>query len=98
MAHYVILFHFSHQGIEHLKGSPDRIAALKTAAAKHKIKIKEFFCVMGQYDSMFIVDAPNDEAVAQLSLTIGSQGNVRTETMRAFNEEEYRKLVAAATA
>jgi uncharacterized protein with GYD domain len=53
---------------------------------------------MGRYDSMFILDAPNDEAVAQLSLTIGAEGNVRTETLRAFNEQEFRKLVAAAVA
>jgi uncharacterized protein with GYD domain len=98
MAQYLILFHFTHQGMDHLKGSPDRIAAIKAAAARHKVKVKEFYSLMGQYDSMFIVEAPADEAVAQLSLTIGAQGNVRTETLRAFNEEEFRKLVTAATA
>ena len=98
MAHYVVLFHFTHHGIDHLKQSPDRIDAIKAAAAKHKVKIKEFFALMGRYDSMFILDAPNDEAVARLSLTIGAEGNVRTETLRAFNEEEFRKLVAAAIA
>lgn len=98
MAHYVILFHFTHQGMDHLKGSTDRVDAIKAAAARHKVKIKEFFALMGRYDTMFVVDAPNDEAVAQLSLTIGAQGNVRTETFRAFNEEEFRKLVAAAVA
>jgi uncharacterized protein with GYD domain len=43
MAHYVVLFHFTHHGIDHLKQSPDRIDAIKAAAAKHKVKIKEFF-------------------------------------------------------
>jgi uncharacterized protein with GYD domain len=56
-------------------------------------KVKEFYSMMGQYDSMFIVEAPNDDVMAQLSLTVGAQGNVRTETHRAFNEEEYRKIV-----
>jgi uncharacterized protein with GYD domain len=49
--------------------------------------------MMGQYDSMFIVEAPNDDVMAQLALTVGAQGNVRTETHRAFNEDEYRKIV-----
>ena len=98
MAHYVILFHLTHEGMEHLKDSPSRIDAIKKAAARHKIKIKQFFALMGQYDTMFVLDAPSDEAVAQLALTIGAHGHVRTETMRAFDEQEYRKLVAAAVA
>ena len=98
MAHYVILFHFTHQGMDHLKSSTDRVDAIRAAAARHNVKVKEFFALMGRYDTMFLVEAPNDEAVAQLSLTIGAEGNVHTETLRAFNEAEFRKLVAAAVA
>ncbi len=49
---------------------------------------------MGQYDTLFIVEAPNDETVAKLALHIAEQGNVRVETHRAFTEAEFRKLLS----
>ena len=48
--------------------------------------------MMGQYDSMFIVEAPSDDVIAQCALSVGAQGNVRTETHRAFNEDEYNEF------
>ena len=94
MASYVILFHHTHQGIEHVKQSPDRVDTLKKMFSKHGAKIKDFYALLGQYDSLFIVEAPNDETVAKLSLYIAEQGNVRVETHRAFTEVEFRKLLS----
>jgi len=94
MASYVMLFHYTHQGVEHVKQSPDRVDALKKMFAKHGAKIKEFYALLGQYDSLFIVEAPNDETVAKLSLYVAEQGNVRIETHRAFSETEFRKLLS----
>lgn len=50
---------------------------------------------MGQYDMVVISEAPNDETVAKLALKSGAMGYIRTETLRAFTEAEYRKIVAA---
>ena len=94
MASYVMLFHYTHQGIEHVKQSPERVDALKKIFSKHGVKIKDFYALLGQYDSLFIVDAPNDETVAKLSLYVAEQGSVRVETHRAFTEAEFRKLVS----
>jgi uncharacterized protein with GYD domain len=94
MASYVMLFHYTHQGIEHVKQSPDRVDTLKKIFTKHGAKIKEFYALLGQYDSIFIVEAPNDETVAKLSLHVAEQGNVRIETHRAFSEVEFRKLLS----
>jgi uncharacterized protein with GYD domain len=68
-------------------------------AAKQLVKslggeIKGFYLVMGEYDFVLISEAPNDEVVAKAVIMTGMQGNVRTRTMRAFTEEEYRKIVA----
>jgi len=49
---------------------------------------------MGKYDTVLVVEAPDDETIAKLTLAIGSLGNVRTETLRAFTEDEYRKIIA----
>ena|SRR5712692_7302954 len=95
MPTYVILFHLTHQGLDHLRGSPDRVDAAKKVFEQHGAKVKDFYSMMGQYDSMFIVEAPNDEALAQAILTVSAQGNVRTESHRAFTEDEYRAIVKA---
>jgi uncharacterized protein with GYD domain len=58
-------------------------------------EVKAFYLVMGQYDGVVIVEAPNDETIAKISLASGTRGTVRTETLRAFTEEEYRKILAA---
>jgi uncharacterized protein with GYD domain len=50
---------------------------------------------MGEYDSLLIIEAPSDELMAQLALGVESKGNVRTETLRAFTEDEFRKIVAS---
>jgi len=57
-------------------------------------EIKEFYLVMGQYDIVLIVEAPDDRTMAKATLAVGSLGNVRTETLRAFTEDEYRKVIA----
>ncbi len=44
---------------------------------------------------MLVMEAPDDETCARLSLTIGAAGNVRVETLRAFSEDEFRRIVAA---
>jgi uncharacterized protein with GYD domain len=50
--------------------------------------------LLGQYDTLFIVDAPNDETVPKLPLYVAEQGNARIETHRAFTEAEFRKLLS----
>lgn len=95
MAVYIMLFRFTDQGIRNIKDSPGRVEAARQAFRAVGAEVKEFFLVMGQYDTVFIVEAPDDEAVARAALKIGSLGNVRTETLRAFTEGEYRKIIAA---
>jgi uncharacterized protein with GYD domain len=57
-------------------------------------ELKEFYLVSGRYDMVVIAEAPNYETVSKLALTIGSQGSVRTETLCAFTEDEYRKIIS----
>jgi uncharacterized protein with GYD domain len=50
---------------------------------------------MGRYDAVVIGEAPDDETATKLAMTIGSAGSIRTETLRAFTEDEYRDIIAA---
>ena len=94
MASYVMLFHYTHQGVEHVKQSPDRVDALRKIFSRHGAKIKDFYALLGQYDTLFIIEAANDETVAKLALYVAEQGNVRVETHRAFTEAEFRKILS----
>jgi len=95
MAKFIVLFRFTEQGIRNIKESPDRVEAAKSTFRDAGAEVKEFFMVMGQYDTVFIVDAPDDASVAWACLAEASKGNVRTEILRAFDEEEYRRIVAS---
>jgi len=95
MPTYITLLKFTQQGVEKIKESPARLDRSRQAYESMGAEIKAFYLVLGQYDAVVIAEAPNDEVAAKLALAIGSQGNVRTETLRAFTEEEYRKIIAA---
>ena len=95
MPTYISLLNFTQQGIEKIKESPARLDRARQAFQAMGADLKAFYLVMGRYDAVVISEAPNDEVVGKLMLMIGAQGNVRTETLRAFTEEEYRKLIAA---
>jgi uncharacterized protein with GYD domain len=95
VATYIMLFRFTPQGIQNIKESPARVKAAKKALEDMGAKVKEFYLLMGQYDTAFIVEAPDDETIATAALAVGSLGNVSTETIGAFTEEEFRKMVAA---
>ncbi len=95
MSTYIILNRWTQQGIQTIKDAPARLDAAKKVAQAMGGEIKAFYLVMGQYDFVVVAEAPNDEAVAKLILGVGAQGNFRTETLKAFTEDEYRKIVAS---
>ena len=78
-----------------MKESPARLDAAKELFKSMGAELKSFHLVMGQYDAVVIAEAPDDETVAKLVLSIGSLGAVRTETLRAYTEDEYRNIIAA---
>jgi uncharacterized protein with GYD domain len=95
MATYIILINYTQQGIQNIKESPARLDAAKKAFKAAGGELKEWYLTMGGYDAVVVAEGPNDETAATLALAIAAQGSVRTQTMRAFTEPEYRKLVAS---
>lgn len=95
MATYISLIQWTQKGIENIKESPTRLDAAKQAFRAMGAELKEFYLVTGKYDMVVVAEAPDDETVAKLLLSIGSRGAIRTETLRAFTEEEYREIIAA---
>ena len=94
MPTYIILVNLTQEGIKNIKESPNRLDAAKKAFQAFGGELKEFYLVMGQYDMVVVSEGPDDETAAKLALAIGSQGAISTETLRAFTEDEYRKIFA----
>ncbi len=95
MPTYVTLFRFTQQGIKNIKEGPARLEAAKKTCTDMGAKIQEFYLAMGRYDAVVVTEAPDDETMTKVGLAIGLRGNVRSETLRVFSEDEYRKLIAA---
>ena len=94
MAKYISLVKYTAKGIENIKESPNRLDAVKQLCESMGAKVEGFYLTMGRYDIILIVDAPNPETVAKIVLTAASGGAVSTETLPAFPEEEYRKIIS----
>jgi len=93
MATYITLLRWTQQGIANVKDSPKRLDTGREAFKKFGVEIKDTFLTMGRYDLVCVVEGPNDEAVARALLSLGSQGNVQTETLKAWTEDEFRRVV-----
>ena len=94
MAKYISLVKYTAKGVENVKDSPKRLDAFKQLCESMGAKVDGFYLTMGRYDLVVIVDAPNAETAAKVILTTGSTGAVSTETLQAFSEEEYLKIIS----
>ncbi len=95
MPMYVTLIRYTEQGIKTFKDLPSRLEETRKAGEAVGAKLVAFYLTMGQYDAVVVSEARDDETVATLALAAGGRGNVRTETLRAFTEDEAKKLAAA---
>jgi uncharacterized protein with GYD domain len=90
---YISLIKYTQQGMAKMKESPTRLDAAKKVAEKLGGKITAWYLTVGRYDAVAICEFPDDETGAKFLLMTGSQGNLTTETLKAFNEAEYRKII-----
>lgn len=95
MPTYIALLNWTGQGIKNVKDSPSRLDAGREAFKKLGVNLKETYLTMGRYDHVCIIEATDDEAFATAMLSLGAQGNVKTETLKAFTEDQYRKICAS---
>jgi uncharacterized protein with GYD domain len=95
MPTYISLTNWTDQGIRNVKDVPKRLDAARETIKAAGGELKGIYMTMGAYDLVTIAEAPNDEVVAKMLLTIGALGNVRTTTLRAFTEAETRTIIAS---
>jgi uncharacterized protein with GYD domain len=87
-----MLIRFTDQGLRNIKDTTKRTDAARNEAEKIGCKIITVYWTFGEYDIVGILEAPNDEAAMEFGLRVGSLGNIRTTTLRAFTEEEIAKV------
>jgi uncharacterized protein with GYD domain len=93
MPTYIAFLKWTPQGLQNVKQSPSRLAAARKGFEAAGVKMTDFYMVTGRHDMIAILDAPDDMSVAKAILGATSQGSITSETIRAFTEEEYRRIV-----
>jgi len=94
MATFISLVNFTQQGIRDFKASPDRAAKFESMAEKAGAKVKEVYWTIGAHDIVIVMEAPDDESATAVMLGLSSLGNVRTQTLRAFDSSEMKKIIS----
>jgi uncharacterized protein with GYD domain len=94
MATYIVLGQFTDQGIRNVKDTTKRAQALKDLAKKFNATVTAEYWTLGQFDVAAIVDAPDDVSMNALLLSLGTLGNVRTQTLRAFSADEMGQILS----
>ena len=93
MKTYVVLFNWTEQGVKNYKDSPARVDAVREEWGNAGVRIKDIYWTTGHYDLVGIVEAADFETLSKALLPLGAAGNVRTTTMRAFDQDEFTRLL-----
>jgi len=93
MPFYIVLGNFTEQGIKNLRDIAKRDENARRAIEQAKGKVQLYY-TLGEYDFVAVIDMPNDESMMKFLLQIGSLGNVRTKTLKAWTESETARLIS----
>ena len=91
---YIVLGNWTDQGIRNIKETLTREDAVREMSERVGCRVKEVYRTMGRHDWMFVVEAPDDATMTAFLLALGSGGNSRSETLRAFTRSEVEAIVA----
>ena len=93
MPHYVIMSTLTDEGRRTIKQKPERIMEVNKEIEAMGVKVQKQFALLGQYDFLNIVEAPDNETVMRMSVEIGSRGSVQMTTLPAIPVEEFIRKI-----
>jgi uncharacterized protein with GYD domain len=93
MPYYIILSNLTDEGRRTIKQKPERIMEVNKEVEAMGVKIQKQYALLGAYDFVNIVEAPNNETVMKMSVEIGSRGSVHLMTLPALPVEEFIKKI-----
>jgi len=91
MATYIVLSTLTDEGRKTIRQKPDRILEVNRELEKMGVKVVKQYAVLGPYDFVNIVEAPDNETVMKMSVELGSRGSVQLLTLVAIPVEEFIK-------
>jgi uncharacterized protein with GYD domain len=94
MPRYIATVKFTPQGASSIKDTSKRASAFKSAAKKLGVKVTDVYWTLGPFDGILVMEADDEQAVTAAMLQLASQGNVQTQTARAFNANEIDEIVS----
>ena len=94
MATYIVLANYTEHGIRSVTDSLKRTDAVRAMAKKVGVTLKETYWTLGAHDVVAIFEAPDDESMTALGLSLGKLGNVRTQTLRAFSAADMKGILS----
>ena len=95
MTTYIMLLNWTDMGIRNVRESPKRLDAARKQLADMGGAFREFYLTMGEYDMVAVCEAPDDAVAARFAMQLGTGGNVRSRTLKAFPEGAYREVIAS---
>jgi uncharacterized protein with GYD domain len=93
MATYITTMQFTEQGVKAVRDTCDRAAAFKATAKKMGVKVTAQYWTLGAFDGVIVCEAPDEETLTTALLHLGSLGNMRTQTARAFDPAEMQNIL-----
>ena len=97
MPTYVSLIHWTDQGIKNYKDTTSRAEDFIKLVENKGGRVRETLWTVGEYDLVTVTEFPDDETATAALLQVGSLGNIRTNTMRAFSAEEMGSIIRRAS-
>lgn len=96
MARFVALASWTDQGIRGFRDTIGRAAAFEALVRQHGGTLEQILWTIGPYDIVAVMELPSDEEATAVALALGSAGNIRTTTLRAFDRAEMTQIVERA--
>ncbi len=93
MPTYITLWNFTPEGAKTVRDSPSNLDRVADRFQELGGELREYYLLMGQYDSVSICDFPDDQTAAQAVLSVLEEGNATAETLRGFTGEEFAEMV-----
>jgi uncharacterized protein with GYD domain len=93
MPTYIALANWTDQGARQIKESPHRVELARKTLKEMGGEFRSLYMTMGDYDLVFVYEAPDDAVAARFTLVLGQLGTVRTRTLKAFPEAAYREII-----
>ncbi len=94
MPTFIALIDWTEQGVQNFRQTVDRYEASRDRFEQMGVRLTHVYWTLGEHDIVAIAEADDEETMAAATLTLASQGNLRTTTMRALSADEMRAVIA----